>query len=44
MITQFKIKGIEQTNGILFLFAPSDISKKNWQIARFANFLAFHAI
>ena len=28
MITQFKIKGIEQTNGILFLFAPSDISKK----------------
>ena len=28
MITQFKIKVIEQNNGILFLFAPSDISKK----------------
>ena len=39
MITQFKIKVIEQNNGILFLFAPSDISKKlaNCSICQFSS-------
>ena len=40
MITQFKIKVIEQNNGILFLFAPSDISKKIGKLLSFAIFLA----
>ena len=46
MITQFKIKVIEQNNGILFLFASSDISKKlaNCSFCQFSSLIGdcFH--